>query len=67
MAVAASLSERTFVVQPGSDVTCDVQVRNTGEVVDQFSVDVVGDAAPWTRIEPAIINLLPGKDRKSVV
>ncbi|HJP73298.1 MAG TPA: hypothetical protein VJ914_03470 [Pseudonocardiaceae bacterium] len=62
MAVAASLSERTFTVQPGSDVTCDVQVRNTGEVVDQFSVDVVGDAASWTRVEPAIINLLPGDE-----
>jgi hypothetical protein len=60
MAVAAALSDRTLTVQPGSEVTCEVQVRNTGEVVDQFTVDVVGDAQPWSRVEPGIINLLPG-------
>jgi hypothetical protein len=37
-------------------------VRNTGQVVDQFSIDVVGTGAEWTTVEPKIVNLLPGAD-----
>jgi hypothetical protein len=60
MAVAAALSTTVISVEPGSDAVCEVQIRNTGDVVDQFTVDVVGDATDWCTVEPSIINLLPG-------
>lgn len=60
MAVAAALSTTAISVEPGSDAVCEVQIRNTGDVVDQFTVDVVGDATDWCTVEPSIINLLPG-------
>jgi hypothetical protein len=37
-------------------------VRNTGQVVDQFTIDVVGNCAEWTKVEPKVVNLLPGAD-----
>jgi len=33
-------------VEPGGTVTVAVKVRNTGTVVDEFVLDVLGDAAP---------------------
>lgn len=60
MSVAASLNDSVLSVDPGSEVTCEIQVRNTGDVIDQFAVDVVGAAAEWSRIEPSLVNLLPG-------
>jgi hypothetical protein len=37
-------------------------VRNTGSVVDQYTIDVVGNSVDWTRVEPKVVNLLPGAD-----
>jgi hypothetical protein len=37
-------------------------VRNTGAVVDQYTIDVVGNSAEWARVEPKVVNLLPGAD-----
>lgn len=56
------LGETSFVVDPGAEVTCEVLVRNQSAVVDQYSVDVVGDARDWARVEPPIVNLMPGSE-----
>jgi hypothetical protein len=37
-------------------------VRNTGSVVDQYTIDVVGESVGWARVEPKVVNLLPGAD-----
>ena len=47
-------------MSPGQEVSCQVSVLNTGPVVDQVVVDVVGQAASWTTVEPAVLNLYPG-------
>jgi hypothetical protein len=47
-------------VDPGEEVTCLVQVRNTGVIVDQFTFEVLGDAARWARVEPESLSLFPG-------
>ena len=54
MGATATLSTADLSVVPGGDVTCQVVVRNAGELVDQFTLDVVGDAASWSRAEPAV-------------
>ncbi|MFI6099623.1 hypothetical protein ACIA8G_29045 [Lentzea sp. NPDC051213] len=61
MGATATLSTSDLSVAPGGDVTCQVVVRNAGELVDQFTIDVVGDAAPWSQAEPAAVNLNPGE------
>ena len=62
MGVIASLDSTSVTADPGGETTCSIRVRNTGKVVDQVLVDVIGDAQPWSTVEPAQLNLLPGTD-----
>jgi hypothetical protein len=62
MGATTSLASRQLSVTPGGSTDASVQVRNNGTLVDQFTVDVVGDAKDWTEIEPRIINLMPGAE-----
>ncbi|ANZ38872.1 hypothetical protein BBK82_25180 [Lentzea guizhouensis] len=61
MGATATLSTSDLSVAPGGDATCQVVVRNAGELVDQFTIDVVGEAASWSHAEPAVVNLNPGE------
>jgi hypothetical protein len=54
-------------VEPGQEVTVEVRVRNTGTVVDEFALDVLGDSAGWAAAEPATISLFPGAEGSSKV
>lgn len=67
MGATATLSATGLAVAPGEDVTCTVVVRNTGDLVDEFTVDVVGDAAAWATAEPASVNLVPRASASVVV
>jgi hypothetical protein len=62
MGAATALPVRDVRVDPGATTTAKMLVRNTGQVVDQYTIDVVGNCAPWTQIEPKVVNLLPGAD-----
>jgi hypothetical protein len=61
MGATATLSTSALAVQPGQEATCSVVVRNAGAVVDQFAVDVVGDAAEWAVAEPTAVSLMPAQ------
>jgi hypothetical protein len=52
------LPERELQVEPGETVSCKVTIRNTGRIVDQYSVQVFGEAGRWTTVD-APINLVP--------
>lgn len=62
MGATTSLASRQLSVTPGGSVDATVQVRNNGTLVDQFTIDIVGDAKDWTEVEPRIMNLMPGQD-----
>jgi hypothetical protein len=59
MAATATISTTNLVVEGGQEVACSVVVRNSGNIVDQFAIDVVGEPANWATVEPATVNLLP--------
>lgn len=61
MGATATLSTQNMAVEPGQEVTCAVTIRNSGGVVDQFTVDVVGEPAAWATAQPAQVNVLPGE------
>jgi type II secretory pathway pseudopilin PulG len=67
MGATATLSATGLAVAPGEDVTCTVVVRNTGDLVDEFTVDVVGDASAWATAEPPSVNLVPQASASVVV
>jgi len=62
MGAATALPVRDVRVEPGATTTATLMVRNTGQVVDQFTIDVVGNCAEWTKVEPKVVNLMPGAD-----
>jgi hypothetical protein len=62
MGAATALPVRDVRVEPGGTTTATMLVRNTGQVVDQFTIDIVGSCAEWTTVEPKVVNLLPGAD-----
>ena len=59
---SVTLVTSSVAVEPGQSVTTTVRVRNTGTVVDEFALDVLGDAAPWAVVQPPTINLFPGAE-----
>ncbi len=62
MGASAVLSPRAVSVQPGTEAVCTVTVRNTGTVVDEFRLSVLGDTAGWAQVEPYVLSLLPGAE-----
>jgi beta-lactam-binding protein with PASTA domain len=60
--VTVSISPTECNVAPGESASCEVLVRNTGSVVDQFTLQVQGDAAVWAVVEPPTLNLYPGSE-----
>ncbi|MFI5259982.1 MAG: hypothetical protein ACHQ01_10305 [Candidatus Limnocylindrales bacterium] len=67
MAVIVKLPSDIVSVVPGAVATVQVTVRNTGTVVDQLTIDVVGDPASWATVEPPTLSLFPGAEGQVVV
>ena len=59
MSASATIPATPLLVQPGGEVSVFIQVRNTGEIVDQYVFEVLGDAAQGASIEPAQLSLFP--------
>ena len=59
MTARAVLSTPLLHVEPGSEVTAVLTIRNTGAVVDHFHVQVLGDAARWATVTPETLPLFP--------
>jgi hypothetical protein len=59
MGAVASLSQPNLTVDAGGEVSVDLQIKNSGAVVDEFTVEVLGAAKPWSTIEPPTISLFP--------
>ncbi|MFI0260641.1 hydrolase [Streptomyces sp. NPDC017056] len=55
-----SLEPASATVAPGSSTTVRLRVRNTGDIVDEYRFEPVGDLAPWTTVEPQSLRLYPG-------
>ena len=62
MGATATLTTKAATVQPGGETSCEIRVRNSGTVVDQFTLEVLGDAAGWAIVEPSTLSLFPGAE-----
>jgi hypothetical protein len=63
MGAIAVLGTRSIAVAPGAQASAEIRVRNNGTVVDQFTLQVLGDAAAWSTAEPPVISLFPGAEQ----
>jgi hypothetical protein len=64
---SVTLVTPAVAVEPGQSVSIVVKIRNTGSVVDEFGLDVLGDAAAFAACEPPTINLFPGAEGEARV
>lgn len=56
----AALEPLSATVEAGAEAIVWLRVRNTGDVVEEYHVDVVGDPGLWCAIEPTTLRLFPG-------
>ncbi|HWS34215.1 MAG TPA: hypothetical protein VN408_15905 [Actinoplanes sp.] len=59
MRASATLGTDTVSVTPGSTATVPVTVRNAGDTVEAYTIQVLGETAAWATVEPAEITLYP--------
>lgn len=67
MGAIASLGSTRVAVVPGSQASLVIKVRNSGSVVDQMTISVVGEAAAWSTPEPATLSLFPGAEETATI
>ena len=63
MPAAVSILTPHVTAAPGGVGVAQVLIRNTGTVVDQFAVNLVGDASAWARPVPPALSLFPGAEQ----
>ncbi|MFE6778489.1 hydrolytic protein [Streptomyces sp. NPDC057702] len=47
-------------VTPGGTASTTLTVRNDSDIVEAYSLEVVGECATWATVEPARVSLYPG-------
>jgi hypothetical protein len=60
MSLWTSLEPASATVDPGGSTRVRLRLRNTGDVVDEYRFEAVGEVAPWAVVEPATLRLYPG-------
>jgi len=61
MGAQASLSPAQVSVAPGGEAHAEISVKNNGQVVDAFTLQVLGDAVGWAACDPQSLSLFPGQ------
>ena len=67
MGATARLESNALNVEPGAAVSVRIRFQNTGQIVDEFTFQVLGDAATWASVAPATVPLFPGKEEIATV
>lgn len=62
MGVSVALQAPSVEVEPGATAVLEIKLRNTGTVVDEFVLDVLGDSGGWATVEPPTISLFPAAE-----
>ncbi|MFC5804568.1 hydrolytic protein [Streptomyces formicae] len=57
---APGLDIPVVTVTPGGTATTSLTVRNDSDIVEAYSLEVVGDCASWATVEPPRVSLYPG-------
>jgi hypothetical protein len=65
MGAIASLEQATLSVDPGSEASVEISIRNNGGVVDQYTIEIVGDIGAWATADPPTLSLFPGAQGSS--
>lgn len=58
----ATLDAPTLDIEPGATASTGVTIRNNSPIIEQYRFEVVGPAAGWSTVEPAVVNIYPDND-----
>ncbi|MFD8707605.1 hydrolytic protein [Kitasatospora sp. NPDC059648] len=67
MTTSAELGLPALTVAPGGVATTTLTVRNDLDIVEAYTLEVVGDCAAWATVEPARLSLYPGTSESVTV
>jgi hypothetical protein len=67
MSTSASLDSSSVRMQAGEQVVIPLQIRNNGEIVEGYRIEVVGPPAAWSTVEPSTVSLYPGSSTTATV
>ena len=67
MSTAATLDSPSVRLEAGDEVVVPLQIRNNGEIVEGYKIEVVGSPAAWAVVEPPEISLYPGSATTATV
>src|SRR5215204_6132614 len=62
MGASASVHPDPVAVEPGGEESIWIKIRNTGEIVDDFVFEILGEPAEWAELEPQSLPLFPGAE-----
>ncbi len=65
--ISLSVTPEKLQANPGETVQFNVSLRNAGNVVDVFTIDVRGLDASWVRVSTSAISLFPSDSGTSVI
>src|SRR4051812_21609852 len=60
-----TLPQAAGSADPGGELRLDVVVNNPNPEVEQYRLEVLGEAASWAQIEPAQVSVLPGESERT--
>jgi hypothetical protein len=61
-AVTVVMDPHDLQVAGGGEAQFQVQVRNSGRVVDRFTIEVLGAAAAWAEVDVPVLELMPNHE-----
>jgi len=68
MTTTAKLDSARVELSPGMEAVVPLHIRNTGDLVEGYRIEVLGSPAAWTTVEPAVIEgLYPGTTTTATV
>jgi nitrogen fixation-related uncharacterized protein len=62
-----TIAHAQLAVEPGQTATTQVTVINGGSQVEEFAVTVLGPAAAWASVQPASVQVYPGRQETCTV
>lgn len=62
-----TLTDERPVVEPGSEVMTVVRIRNTSDIVEEYDLSVLGEAAAYTEVIPAQVSVYVGDVAEATV
>lgn len=62
MSTVAVLEQPAVEVVPGEEAVCGLRIRNDGQIVESYAIEVLGEAAAFAAAEPSQLSVFPGTD-----